>query len=78
MKPRWLVPVGVLLLGGGAAVVLFIERIHPVALCLAGFLAQLGMTVFLWSLGRRLDRLPRPHSLIRQDELKEYFRGYPR
>ncbi len=78
MKIRWLELIGVVMLASGTWVVLMLDRINPAWSCSAGFASILGLTILLWSLTNRQPYHPHPHSLDRQDDLKELFRGYPR
>ena len=75
---RWRDLIGMGMLAAGAWVILGVEEIHPVAFCAAGFFSILGLTILLWSLSEKFPYHPRPRSLYRQDELKDFFRGYPR
>jgi len=78
MRLRWREAIGFLLLASGTWCLLAIDAIHPAVFCAAGFVSILGMTILLWSLGQRLPHRASPRSLTRQDELKDFFRGYPR
>jgi hypothetical protein len=75
---RWREVIGLGMFAAGAWGVLAVEMINPAAFCAAGFCSVLGLTILLWSLSERLPFRPRPQALDRQDELKDFFRGYPR
>jgi hypothetical protein len=78
MRLRWREVTGTLMLASGTWYLLAVDAVHPAVFCTAGFVSILGLTVLLWSLGQRLPYHARPQSLTRQDELKDFFRGYPR
>lgn len=67
--------IGFLMLASGAWFVLTIDNSNLAAFCSAGFVSILGLTLLLWSLGKRRLHRPRPQSMERQDGLTDLFRG---
>jgi hypothetical protein len=78
MRLHWREVVGFVMFASGTWIVLAFRLINPAVFCTAGFVSILGLTVLLVSLSERLPYRSRPRSLSRQDDLKDFFRGYPR